>query len=157
MAQFAVPGIDYIPSNIASNKYMAENVHDFSRNYTSPIPQFPRSSSAPVTAEVANWPAPGSIAQIKSKELPLKEYAESFPRSSTPPNSAEVKNWPFPQYSQTNVQFGDDDKLDNVSWDPLNKVFGIEETFPRSSAAPTSAEVRNWPFPQFVAKSTKMA
>lgn len=87
--------------DIATNKYMAENVHDFAKNYTTPLPVFPRRDGPPTGAEVKNWPYPQySQTGSKSTELPLKVYAESFPRRDTPPTSAEVKNWPYPQFAQ---------------------------------------------------------
>jgi len=42
--------------DIKTTKYVTENVHDFTRNYTTPIAMFPRSENAPVKAEVAGWP-----------------------------------------------------------------------------------------------------
>jgi hypothetical protein len=37
----------------------------------------------------------------------------------------------------------------------LNKDYDIIERFPRSAKAPDSAEVLNWPFPQFNAAAQK--
>lgn len=37
---------------VAPNPYMAENVYDFTRNYTTPTNIFPRAAAAPTTAEV---------------------------------------------------------------------------------------------------------
>lgn len=131
-------------SNIASNHFIREGVHDFAKNYTSPFTQFPRSEDAPVKAEVANWPAPGSVAQVKSKskDFVLKAYADNFPRSDTAPTAAMVNNWDYPQFAQKPA-------LTTHDWDPLSKEYGVTESFPRSSTEPKTAEVANWPFPQF--------
>lgn len=120
--------------DIRTTKYVAENIHDFTKNYTSPIPVFPRSENAPVKAEVNGWPL--SYAQSQNKELPLKVFAEDFPRSDNAPKEAVVGGndgyWPFPQHAQIQ-KLPSDGSLPTVSWDPLNKEFGIPETFPRSA------------------------
>jgi hypothetical protein len=69
--------------DIRTTKYVTENIHDFTKNYTSPLPTFPRSESAPVSAEVAGWPL--SYAQQQERGLPLKAYMENFPRSDNAP------------------------------------------------------------------------
>lgn len=137
--------------DVACNPYIAENVHDFTRNYTTPISIFPRSAAAPATAEVANWPTTWSVAQTESdlKELPLKYYADDMLRSNSPPTKADVKNWPFPQFAQAQSKTK---TLPKNGWDPLNKEYGLPDTFPRNSPAPKEAMVSNWPFPQYAQK-----
>jgi len=76
--------------DVANNKYMAENIMDFTRNYTTPHNVFPRSEGAPKTSEVGHyWPmsyAQGKATGPMEKDaLPLKIWADSFPRSDTPP------------------------------------------------------------------------
>lgn len=87
---------------------MAENVHDFTRNYTTPHNVFPRSEEAPTSSEVGQyWPLSyaqeSAKAPFEAEPLVLKSYADPFPRAAQPPTSAEVKNWPYPQYAQQNV------------------------------------------------------
>jgi len=144
--------------DVANNKYMANSIHDFTRNYTTPFANFPRSDDAPTTAEVANWPVTWSTAQVSSKGLPLKAYAESFPRSDSAPTSAEVKNWPYPQFSQ---KFDEQNTNDIKATEHVNKTVYdfVNENVPstnensRRREAPKSADVANWPYPQFSQKS----
>ena len=61
-----------------------------------------------------------------------------------------MKNWPYPQYAQ-------DDDADVAKNEHINhNVYGfVNDNVPthnewkRSSAPPKSAEVANWPFPQY--------
>lgn len=123
--------------DVARNKYMENNVLDFTWNNTGATPTLKRSTAAPTASIVGNyWPGPGELAQQQMEPLNNEVVMETHPRSDNAPTSAEVKGWPFPQFAQKK-DFGP------------SETWGVDETFPRSATAPVEAEVANWPYPQF--------
>jgi hypothetical protein len=90
--------------------------------------------------------------------VPADNYGidERFERPSAPPSQAEVAGWPF---NLAQRQSNDNDVADVTQIHPKLHDF-LNENMPpvnemnRGSQPPKTAEVNNWPYPQFAQESS---
>jgi hypothetical protein len=126
--------------------------------------RFPRPDKAPSGPTVIGWP---SLAEADKNDVAANKYVNmgvhklasphveetpQFNRPAAAPKSAEVKGWPYPQYAQEDQHDVDIAKNEHINPD----VFGLANPHVpekaeanRQSGPPKSAEVKNWPFPQY--------
>ena len=133
---------------------------------------FNRPAAAPTTPEVANWPTQKelgwpSLSQADKSDIAANKYmnnevhkmaskyvepeGQEWKRSAKAPTKAEVANWPL-SYSQQGKADADIARNEHVNPDTFhlaNPHVPEKSEIPRAAAPPKSAEVANWPFPQY--------